>query len=105
MNRHTFNAIRALADRHLEDRDELGQAASSVYEYLFSHYPRWTKEFNDQPDWDAADSHLQACERAYSAIGGLGQPTMTTVINPVRDRYNKGERTRELYKEIMAIAL
>jgi len=30
---------------------------------------------------------------------------MNVVIRPVRDRFNKGERTQELYDEIMGISL
>ena len=56
-------------------------------------------------DWEKAEEYLQECEQAYTEIGSAGYLTLVTVIRPLRDRYNKGERTKELYDEIMEVAL
>lgn len=56
-------------------------------------------------DWDKAVKHLEECERAYSEIGSAGYFALNIVIRPLRDRYNRGERTEELYNEIMGLEL
>jgi hypothetical protein len=56
-------------------------------------------------DWGKAEEHLKCCESAYAEIGSAGLFAMRFTINPLRDRFNKGERTQELYNEIMEIAL
>lgn len=59
----------------------------------------------EQLDWAKAEEYLQTCERVYGEIGGYGAFALVYVINPVRVRFNSGERTRELYDEIMEIEL
>lgn len=56
-------------------------------------------------DWDKAEEHLSTAESAYAEIGSAGYFALTYVIRPLRDRFNKGERTTELYDLIMDIAL
>jgi len=56
-------------------------------------------------DWDKAEQYLKTCESAYAEIGSAGYFALTYVIRPLRDRFNKGERTEELYNEIMDISL
>jgi hypothetical protein len=56
-------------------------------------------------DWKLAEHHLSECEAAYSEIGSAGRFTFGFVINPLRDRFNKGERTGALFDEIMSIKL
>lgn len=56
-------------------------------------------------NWDDAQEHLETCEREYAAIGTPGAFVLTFVLRPLRDRFNKGERTKELYNEIMAVEL
>lgn len=56
-------------------------------------------------DWDAAEEHLKLCEEVYKAVGGGGYFTINFVIQPLKDRINQGERTEELYNEIMNIKL
>jgi hypothetical protein len=56
-------------------------------------------------DWSEAENHLKLCEEAYAETGSAGRFAMTFVIAPCRDRFNKGERTRELYDEIFDISL
>ena len=53
--------------------------------------------------WEAAERHLSEIEKAYAAIGTTGYFGLNTVIRPVRDRYNNGERTKKLYDDIMAL--
>ncbi len=56
-------------------------------------------------DWNRAEEYLKECEQAYTEIGSAGYFALNTFIKPMRDRFNKGERTQELYDEIMGIAL
>jgi len=55
-------------------------------------------------DWDEAERHLKACEAMYAAIGSAGLLTLMCVIIPLRDRFNSGERTKELHEAVMNIA-
>ncbi len=63
------------------------------------------KEIIKMYDWNKADAHLTACEKEYSVINSAGFLIVNYVICPLRDRLNKGERTRKLWNEIMATQL
>lgn len=54
-------------------------------------------------NWEEAEEHLCFIEQMYTEIGSSGYLALNTTIRPLRDRYNKGERTEELYDEIMAL--
>jgi hypothetical protein len=56
-------------------------------------------------DWEEAEKYLKVCEAAYTEIGSVGVFALRFTINPLRDRFNKGERTQELFDEIMGISL
>jgi hypothetical protein len=56
-------------------------------------------------DWCKAEEHLSACEKTYSAIDTAGYLILNYVICPLRERLSKGERSDELFKEIMEMAL
>jgi len=56
-------------------------------------------------DWKEAEKHLEAAESAYASIGSAGYFALSFVIRPLRDRFNRGERTEELYNEIMEISI
>lgn len=56
-------------------------------------------------DWEKAEEYLKECEAVYTEIGSVGKFALSFVINPLRDRFNQGERTVELYDEIMEIKL
>ena len=56
-------------------------------------------------DWKDAEAYLKECEAACAKAGSGGRFALNLVINPLRDRFNKGERTPELYKEIYEISL
>ena len=56
-------------------------------------------------DWEEAEAYLKEAEEAYTEIGSSGALALQFVINPCRDRFNKGERTQELYDDIFGIAL
>ncbi len=44
-------------------------------------------------------------KEAYTAIGSAGYFALNLVIRPLRDRLNDGERSKELYDEILHIAI
>ena len=56
-------------------------------------------------DWRQAEEHLVACEKEYSVVECAGYLILNYVIYPLRDRLNKGERTEELFSEIMETQL
>lgn len=55
-----------------------------------------------EEQWKAAQAHLQEVRRQYVEIGAAGVPGLTLVLNPLLVRYERGERTQELYDEVMA---
>jgi hypothetical protein len=54
-------------------------------------------------DWEKAESWLKEIENMYTEIGSAGYLALNCVIRPLRDRFNKGERTQELHDEIMSL--
>jgi hypothetical protein len=52
-------------------------------------------------DWNKAEEHLSACEECYGVIETAGYLVLNYVINPLRDRLEKGERSEKLWYEIM----
>jgi hypothetical protein len=53
--------------------------------------------------WDIVEKYLSEIEKAYTEIGTAGYFALNLTIRPLRDRFNKGERTDELYEEIMSL--
>ena len=53
-------------------------------------------------DWQKAYEHLQKVRREYVEIGAAGAPALTFTLNPLLIRYEKGERTEELYNSMMS---
>ena len=53
-------------------------------------------------DWDWAKSHLDFMIHAYAEIGAPGWFGLS-LMKPLKRRYEAGERTRELYDEIMRL--
>ena len=56
-------------------------------------------------NWEKAEEYLETCELAYGEIGPVGMYALLLLIAPLRKRFNCGERTPELYAEIMEIKL
>jgi hypothetical protein len=56
-------------------------------------------------DWEKAEDYLKEVEQAYAETGSAGAFAVSFVVRPVRDRFNKGERSQDLYDEIFAISL
>lgn len=56
-------------------------------------------------NWEKAEEHLKKVEEVYTEIGSAGYFALVYVIRPLRDRFNSGERTEELYGSIMGIEL
>jgi len=54
-------------------------------------------------NWEKAEKHLREVEAAYAAIGSNGFFGATFSIRPLRDRFNKGERSRELFDAILRL--
>lgn len=56
-------------------------------------------------DWCKAEEHLTDCEKAAARFDSAGYLVFKYVICPLRDRFIKGERTEQLFNEIMATQL
>jgi hypothetical protein len=54
-------------------------------------------------DWYKAEEHLTASEKEYAVMDTAGYLVLIYVISPLRDRLNKGERTKELWNDIMDV--
>jgi hypothetical protein len=54
-------------------------------------------------NWDKAYNHLQEIRKDYTEIGASGVFALTLTLNPLLIRYAKGERTEELYREMMEV--
>lgn len=62
---------------------------------------------SEQLDWKRAEKYLETVERNYNSLKGVPGVNVTFairfVIDPLRERFNQGERTAELHTEIMAL--
>ena len=56
-----------------------------------------------KPNWKMAESYLYEMKSAYESIGWAGSFGLTPTINPLVERYKGGERTIELYNEIIEL--
>jgi hypothetical protein len=54
-------------------------------------------------NWEEAEQYLKDIEQRYAEIGSAGYLALIMVIRPLRDRFNKGERSEELFEEIMEL--
>lgn len=52
--------------------------------------------------WKEAEEKLKYIEAAYAKIGWAGMPVFM-MISLLRERFNRGERTDELWDEINAL--
>lgn len=52
-------------------------------------------------DWDRAIQYLDTLIEEYSALGFAGCFGLYFVLLPLRERYEEGERSELLYREIM----
>jgi len=54
-------------------------------------------------DWEEAKKYLDKVRQAYTEIGAGGLLCLQITINPLLIRYEKGERTQDLYVSIMEL--
>jgi hypothetical protein len=58
-------------------------------------------------DWEKAKSHFDEARKAYQELEGVPGVNTTMalrlVFDPLARRYNTGERTKELFDEMMDI--
>lgn len=52
-------------------------------------------------DWGMAEGHLYDTKIAYESIGFAGSFALALTTNPLVKRYEDGERTIELYNDIL----
>lgn len=53
-------------------------------------------------DWESAENNLRYFISEYANIGVSGQFALKFTLLPLLDRLNNGERSQELYDQIMA---
>jgi len=61
-------------------------------------------EASNEAETDAL-RHLENCESAYAAIGPAGAFVRRMTLEPLRARWNAGERSPELLREILEVKL
>lgn len=71
----------------------------TIYFMSKEHYEQMNAISKDE--WDKAYSYLKDLIVEYACLGGPGTYALNAVLVPLRKRYDSGERTRELYDEIM----
>jgi len=54
-------------------------------------------------DWEEAKKYLDKVRQIYTEIGACGLLGLQITINPLLIRYEKGERTHDLYTSIMEL--
>lgn len=58
-------------------------------------------------NWDAAKKHFDEARKVYQDMEGMPGVNTTlalrAVFDPLSHRYNNGERTQELYDEMMSV--
>jgi len=54
-------------------------------------------------DWKKAEENLYNVLNLYKSIGFTGTFALSITINPLVKRFESGERTEELYDEIMEL--
>lgn len=59
------------------------------------------RQITDDDAWRPAISHLNMVIAEYAAIGASGFIGLYAILLPLKRRYDSGERTPELYDEIM----
>ena len=52
-------------------------------------------------NWDEAEKYLNFLIKEYESIGMAGSFALTLTLYPLKKRFDSGERTKELYCEIM----
>lgn len=56
-----------------------------------------------ESDWDSAIQYLNMYIAEYASLGSVGQLALYNILVPLKKRYDSGERTKELYIEIMEV--
>lgn len=56
-----------------------------------------------EENWKEAEAHLNLYIAEYANIGWGGSFGLNGVLLPLKRRYDRGERTYNLYKEMMAV--
>ena len=54
-------------------------------------------------DWEKAEKYLSQMKQGYASIGPSGNFGLMMVIIPLENRFASGERSEELYQEIMSL--
>lgn len=55
-------------------------------------------------NWNEAEKYLYTMKQAYGEIGFAGTFGLSLTINPLVKRFESGERTEQLYEDIMSIS-
>jgi hypothetical protein len=56
-----------------------------------------------EQEWAEAKSHIDEIRRLYFSIGVAGIPALRMVIDPLLIRFENGERTDDLFDDIMKL--
>jgi hypothetical protein len=56
-------------------------------------------------NWPEVEERLKELKQAYTEIGQAGAFVREFVLYPLQDRWDKGERSRALAEEVMAVSM
>lgn len=73
-----------------------------VSDYMLETYGTVRKQITEE-QWAKALEHLNTFIIEYASIGWAGQFGLNGVLVPLKKRYEKGERTLELYEAMMQV--
>lgn len=59
------------------------------------------KQYGSEEEWGDAIAYLNNLIVEYVMLGATGQYALQAVLVPMKKRYDEGERTLELYEDIM----
>ena len=80
-------------------KNQIGEA----FEILVSEIDKTSSE-NEVLNWNKAKAYLDEVRSNYTEIGASGLIALQLTINPLLVRYEKKERSKTLYDEIMDLS-
>lgn len=87
---------------NINNEDEEGLIETSVNAYLIA-YKKYIDDNYPELDWVKAKEYLDEVRQNYTSIGSAGLLALQLTINPLLIKFEKGDRSKDLYDEIMSL--
>ena len=88
---------------NINNEDEEGLIETSVNAYLIA-YKKYIDDNYPELDWTKAKEYLDEVRHNYTSIGSAGLLAFQLTINPLLIKFEKGDRSKDLYDEIMDLS-